>query len=101
MLCPFGQNKYLGIADVDAEEPGTMIAIVPQVIASGDDRPEVEEDANELMLTFKEALTAESTSNAPSAHWIHKQTICCFVINKDFISSPIIDWSVSIQTTPK
>lgn len=119
MLCPCGQNKYLGIA------------IVLQVIVSGDERPEVEEDADELMLTFEEALTTESMSNTPSTHppscrtdlsapllpqgpgirpdnyllfqgqWIHKQTICYLNTNKDFISKSIIDWSASVQATSK
>jgi hypothetical protein len=118
MLHPFGQNKYLSIADDDTEEPSMTVATVPQVIVFNDaaaDRLELEEDSEELMLTFEEVLTVESTPDAPSTHpphhsnsfspplpqgpgicpddyllykgrWIHKQTICCLVINKDFVS---------------
>ncbi|KAG0701125.1 hypothetical protein DFH29DRAFT_1000528 [Suillus ampliporus] len=73
------------------------------------------EEEEELMLTFEEALTSETASDTPSDHptpfidpsapplpegpgicpadyllfkgrWIHKQTICRLVINKDFAS---------------
>jgi hypothetical protein len=79
--------------------------------------PPAEADSKEVMLTFEEALTMESISDAPPStghllllidpsapplpegpgirpddyllfkgQWIHKQTVCCLVINKDFIS---------------
>lgn len=72
-----------------------------------------DEDDEELMLTFKEELIVQSISDIPPTQphplptvpsalqgagicandyllykgcWIHKQTICQLVINKDFIS---------------
>jgi hypothetical protein len=79
----------------------------------------LEGDDEELMLTFQEALIDESTADAPSTPsqllpadplapvlpqgpgirpqdyllyngcWIHKQTICRLVINKDFVSKSL------------
>lgn len=116
MLRPFAENKYFGISEADDDpESHTPIVtshdtIVPPPIPSN------EPDSNEVMLTFEEALAAESIPDAqPAGHipllvdpsapplpefpgirpddyllfkgwWTHKQTVCCLVINKDFIS---------------
>ncbi|KAG1862519.1 hypothetical protein DFJ58DRAFT_725359 [Suillus subalutaceus] len=139
MLCPFGDNKYLGIAldelqdASDVPELPPAIAVVPplqclETVLSCEDGDEIhnvnaelegeeDEEDEELMLTFQEALIDESTDATPSTQpsskfsmnpsspplpqgfgirpdnyllysgrWIHKQTICRLVINKDFVS---------------
>ncbi|KAG1782210.1 hypothetical protein EV702DRAFT_1240022 [Suillus placidus] len=134
MLRPLGMNKYFGIAEEDPEDsscvlnplPNVPVSIPSQVLETTIPDSEAgeiqgvymgtEEDDEEPMLTFEEALAAECLSDEPctSSHpfladpsipaliqgpgirtddyllykdcWIHKQTICRLVINKDFIS---------------
>lgn len=138
MLRPFGQNKYLGISSTDDEldnpsqvpRPPPPIAMSPTsqclletvlsedgVEGAGHRELQGENDDEEIMLTFQEALIDDSPTDAPpaqsnqphtldslspplpqgpgicpnnyllySGHWIHKQTVCRLVINKDFIS---------------
>ncbi|KAG1772528.1 hypothetical protein EV702DRAFT_1048648 [Suillus placidus] len=119
MLRPFGENKYFGISEAD-EDPESHHSLTAPIVTSHDTIvppiPSDEPDSNEVMLTFEEALTAESIPDAqpagrlpllvdlsapllpegPGIHpddyllfkgrWIHKQTVCRLVINKDFIS---------------
>jgi hypothetical protein len=142
MLRPFGDNKYLGIALDELQDASDVpklppaIAVVPplqclEMVLSCEDGDEIhninaelegeeDEEDEELMLTFQEALIDESTDAAPSTqpsskfsmnpssppllqwpgirlddyllysgHWIHKQTICQLVINKDFVSKSL------------
>ncbi|KAG0699780.1 hypothetical protein DFH29DRAFT_1001713 [Suillus ampliporus] len=120
MLCPFRENKYFGVSEAD-EDP-EMARVLAQSslapIAHNDVvlLPADEEASEEAMLTFEEALTAESITDAPPTQqppplvdpsapalpdgpgirpdnyvlfkdwWIHKQTVCRLIINKDFIS---------------
>ncbi|KAG1877634.1 hypothetical protein DFJ58DRAFT_720422 [Suillus subalutaceus] len=117
MLRPFGENKYFGISEADEELPQSPLApIIASHVNLVHPIPSAEAESEEVMLTFEEALTAESISDAPptdhlsllvdlsapplpegpgirpddyllfKGRWIHKQTVCCLVINKDFIS---------------
>ncbi|KAG1861685.1 hypothetical protein F4604DRAFT_1929762 [Suillus subluteus] len=138
MLRPFGDNKYLGISQDELQDtsdipklPPAVVAVPPlqclETVLTQEDGDEVrdanvalegeDDDDEELILNFQEALIDESTDPAPSTQpsskfsmnpsspplpqgpgiqpddyllyngrWIHKQTICRLVINKDFIS---------------
>jgi hypothetical protein len=126
MLRPFGLNKYLGISVDDTEDVSISappISSTPQVITSHPALTDVElmhadsdNESDEPMLTFEEALTTQSDINLPppqsvpipsdpsappipegpgiradnyllfKGRWIHKQTVCRLVINKDFVS---------------
>ncbi|KAG1841139.1 hypothetical protein DFJ58DRAFT_732592 [Suillus subalutaceus] len=134
ILRPLGMNKYFGIAEEDPEDssrvpnplpdvPVSMPLQVLETIIPNSEAGEIqgvymgtEEDDEEPMLTFEEALTAECVSAVPGTpshpfpidpsipalvqgpgirtddyllykdRWIHKQTICQLVINKEFIS---------------
>ncbi|KAG2159478.1 uncharacterized protein EDB93DRAFT_1245272 [Suillus bovinus] len=124
MLHLFGENKYFGISEADEEllPQSPLVPIVTShvnVVSNFCPIPSAEadsEEVEEVMLTFEEALTAESISNAPptghllllidpsapplpegpgicpddyvlfKGQWIYKQTVCRLAINKDFIS---------------
>jgi hypothetical protein len=129
MLCLFGLNKYLGISVDDTEDVSMSappISSTPQVLEDVSSHPALtdielmhadgDNKSDKPMLTFEEALTAQSDINLPppqsvpipsgpsappipegpgiradnyllfKGRWIHKQTICQLVINKDFIS---------------
>jgi hypothetical protein len=129
MLRPFGMNKYLGISEDDPEDVSLKNPPAPpRILQPHPTLPDTEilhadsnDEADEPMLTFEEALaaqadfdlphsvtqsiTAQSAQSDPSAppipegpgirpedyllfkgRWIHKQTICRLVINKDFVS---------------
>jgi len=87
MLHPFGDNKYLGISLDELQDASNVpelpppIAVIPplqclEMVLSQEDGDEVhdanaelegeEEDDEELMLNFQEALIDESTDAAPS-----------------------------------
>ncbi|KAG2054346.1 hypothetical protein BDR06DRAFT_884358 [Suillus hirtellus] len=136
MLHPLGLNKYFGILEdnskdssQDPNSPPTVPSvastshILETVLPDNNNNQETPEDTNinaeDLMLTFEEALVAESLSNAHitqspplpidqsapplpegpgihsddyllfKSHWIHKQTICRLVINKNFMSQSL------------
>ncbi|KAG1804304.1 uncharacterized protein BJ212DRAFT_1284482, partial [Suillus subaureus] len=138
MLHLFGQNKYLGINSTDDElddpsqvpRPPPLIAMSPtsqcllEMVLSEDGvegaglrELQGENDDEEIMLTFQEALIDDLPTDAPPAQsnhphtldplspplpqglgicpndyllysgcWIHKQMVCCLVVNKDFVS---------------
>jgi hypothetical protein len=131
MLHPLGLNKYFGILEDNSEDcsqvpnPPTVPSvastthILEMVLPDNNNNQETPEDTNinaeDFMLTFEEALVAESLSDAHITHspplpidqsapplpegpgihpdnyllfksrWIHKQTICRLVINKNFV----------------
>ncbi|KAG1743139.1 hypothetical protein EDB19DRAFT_1633376 [Suillus lakei] len=141
MLHPFGNNKYLGISTDNKLNDASQVPILPPPIAAsptsqcletvlsedgvegvGPGEAQGENDDEEVMLTFEEALIDDSDSPAdappsqsnqphipdsPSpplpqgpgirpddyllynGHWIHKQTVCRLIINKDFISKSL------------
>ncbi|KAG1864740.1 hypothetical protein DFJ58DRAFT_655715, partial [Suillus subalutaceus] len=123
MLCPFGQNKYLGISGTDDElDDPSQVPRPPPPITTSPTSQELqgENDDEEIMLTFQEALVDNSPTDAPPAQsnqphtldslspplpqgpgirpdnyllysrrWIHKQTVCCLVVNKDFVSKSL------------
>ncbi|KIK37978.1 hypothetical protein CY34DRAFT_25811 [Suillus luteus UH-Slu-Lm8-n1] len=116
MLRPFGENKYFGMSEADNDPELHAPIVTSHDTIAPPPIPSDEPNSNEVMLTFEEALTAESIPDAqpagcipllvdPSApplpegpgirpddyllfkgRWIHKQTVCRLVINKDFIS---------------
>ncbi|KAG1751967.1 hypothetical protein EDD22DRAFT_850668 [Suillus occidentalis] len=133
ILRPLGMNKYFGIAEEDPDDsscvpnplpaPVSMPSQVLETMMPDSEAGEIqvadmstEDDDEEPMLTFEEALTTECVSDVPGTpfhhfptdpsipalvqgpgiraddyllykdRWIHKQTICRLVINKEFIS---------------
>ncbi|KAG1718200.1 hypothetical protein EDD22DRAFT_855598 [Suillus occidentalis] len=133
ILRPLGMNKYFGIAEEDPDNsscvpnplpaPVSMPSQVLETMMPDSEAGEIqvadmstEDDDEEPMLTFEEALTTECVSDVPGTpshhfptdpsipalvqgpgiraddyllykdRWIHKQTICRLVINKEFIS---------------
>ncbi|KAG1851050.1 hypothetical protein DFJ58DRAFT_729031 [Suillus subalutaceus] len=107
MLCPFGQNKYLGISGTDDEldNPSQVPRPPPPITTSPTSQC--------LLETVLSEDGVEAQSNQPhtidplspplpqgpgicpdnyllySGRWIHKQTVCRLVVNKDFISKSL------------
>jgi hypothetical protein len=126
ILYPLGMHKYFGIAEEldDSSQVLDSPPVVPAALplhnletvmptSEVDDIQgvDIDNDDEELMLTFEEELIAQSVSDMPDqrhpatvpsalqgprihandyllykGRWIHKQTICRLVINRDFIS---------------
>ncbi|KAG2131407.1 uncharacterized protein EDB93DRAFT_1243134 [Suillus bovinus] len=101
MLRLFGQNKYFGITtEEELEDPSHTILSTEDgnMLQLDEYNGHVEED--EIMLTFQDSdALSPSLPHGPrirpddyvlyDGRWIHKQTICRLVINKDFVSKSL------------
>ncbi|KAL6302386.1 hypothetical protein BKA93DRAFT_737066 [Sparassis latifolia] len=96
-LRPFGQNKYPGI-EGDEDRSVDLVATVSHTEATSQHNDTADVDGV-VALTLEEALgDVPDTTELPSGpgidssdylqhngKWIHKQSVCCLVINTDYV----------------